>query len=376
MSGPFLLIQMFLTAYNLPHYLLSKGLINAQALVEGDFAIAEAGRRNRNFKVLRRGAPGLFVKQVKTTEAQAVTTIQREAAFYRTVHADPRFVAIRGLIPEFVHHDAQRHSLALRLTDNAESMQERHIREGKYSEAAAQVLGRALGQVHLQGAAMMSDPATRAMFTCQIPWPLTFDQSGYQMLDALGPIGPALAAGIRQFPSLQPLLSALRSEWKFDSLIHNDMKWDNCLLKIQQDGDPELTIVDWELADLGDGAWDVGTIFKEYIMAVLLNANMRESAPAQNYPPPPLLTLESLQPSIQAFWQAYATARGLSGFEEHATLLRAVRLTAGRMIVGVLEYLGPSSQLGTLGTTMLQTSAGLLEAPQIGMYQLMGVPRR
>ena len=39
---------MFLTAYNLPHYLLSKGLIDSQSLVAGDFAIAEAGRRNRN----------------------------------------------------------------------------------------------------------------------------------------------------------------------------------------------------------------------------------------------------------------------------------------------------------------------------------------
>jgi len=367
---------MFLTAYNLPHYLLSKGLIDAQAIVEGDFTIAEAGRRNRNFKVLRRGASGLFVKQIKTTEAQAITTIQREAAFYRAVHADTKFAAIRGLIPEFVDHDPRRHALALRLTDNAESMQERHAREGKYGEDTARALGRALGLVHLHGSAILSDPAARSLFPCQPPWPLTFDQSGYQMLDALGPIGPALAAGIRQFPSLQPLLSALRSEWKFDSLIHNDMKWDNCLLKIQQDGEPELTIVDWELADLGDGAWDVGTIFKEYIMAVLLNANMRETASAQNYPPPALITLESLQPSIRAFWQAYAAARGLAGYEEQTTLLRAVRLTAGRMIVAVLEYLGPSAQLGTLGTTMLQTSVGLLEAPQIGMLQLMGAPPR
>jgi len=367
---------MFLTAYNLPHYLLSKGLIDARAVVEGDFRIAEVGRRNRNFKVLRSGSPGLFVKQIKTTEAQAITTIQREAAFYRTVHVDPKFMAIRGLIPEFVDHDARRHSLTLRLADNAESMQERHTREAKYGQDTAQVLGRALGRVHVHGSAIMSDPATRSLFACQVPWPLTFDQSGYQMLDGLGPIGPALAAGIRQFPSLQPLLSALRSEWKFDSLIHNDMKWDNCLLKIQQEGEPELTIVDWELADLGDGAWDVGTIFKEYIMAVLLNANMRETTAAQNYPAPPVITLESLQPSIRAFWQAYAVARGLAGYEEQTTLLRAVRLTAGRMIVGVLEYLGPATQLGTLGTTMLQTSAGLLEAPQIAILQLMGAPQR
>jgi Ser/Thr protein kinase RdoA (MazF antagonist) len=367
---------MFLTAYNLPHYLLSKGLIDVRTVVEGDLVIAEAGRRNRNFKVLRRGAPGLFVKQIKTTEAQAIMTIQREAAFYRAVHADPKFAAIRSLIPEFVDHDARRHSLALRLTDNAESMQERHNRENKYSEDTAGALGRALGLVHSYGAAMVFDAATRSLFTYQLPWPLMFDQSGYQMLDSFGAVGPALAAGIRQIPRLQPLLSALRTDWRFDSLIHNDMKWDNCLVKIQTDGPPELTIVDWELADIGDGAWDVGTIFKEYIMAVLLNANYRETAAAQNYPAPAAITLESLQPSIRAFWKAYAGARGLGGQEEQMTLLRAVRLSAGRMIVAVLEYLGSSAQLESLGTTMLQTSAGLLEAPQLGLFQLMGAAQR
>src|SRR4029078_6672171 len=177
-------------------------------------------------------------------------------------------------------------------------------------------------------------------FTYQLAWPLMFDQSGYQMLDSFGPVGPALAAGIRQTPRLQPLLSALRIEWRFDSLIHNDMKWDNCLLKIQTDGPPELTIVDGEVPCIGDGPWDVGTIFKKYIMAAILNASYRETAGAQNYPAPAAITLESLQPSIRAFWKAYAGARGLSGQEEHMTLLRAVRLTAGRMIVAVLEYLG------------------------------------
>ena len=66
---------MFLTAYNLPHYLMSKGLISAQSVVDGDFVLAEAGRRNRNFKVMRRQQPGLFVKQIKSMEAQAITTI-------------------------------------------------------------------------------------------------------------------------------------------------------------------------------------------------------------------------------------------------------------------------------------------------------------
>ena len=366
---------MFLTAYNLPHYLLAKGLIDQQSLVEGDFAIAEAGRRNRNFKVLRRKSPGLFVKQIKTTEAQAIYTIKREADFYRAVHGDAKYAAIRGLVPKFVDYDARRHAVTLGLADGTESMQERQMRESTYREDTARVLGRALALVHSQGAAMMSDPSTRSLFTCQLPWPLTFDQTGYQMIEGFGQIGRALAAGIRQFPTLQPLLSALRAEWRYDSLIHNDMKWDNCLLKMQAEGaEPELTIVDWELADIGDGAWDVATIFKEYVMAMLLNASSREMAAAQKYPAPPAITLDTLRPSVRAFWEAYVSGRGISGIEAHITLLRAIRLTAGRMIVAVLEYLGGTTELGAFGNTMLQTSVAVIEAPQVAMVQLLGPP--
>ena len=367
---------MFLTAYNLPHYLLSKGLVDSQSLVSGDFAIVEAGRRNRNFKVLRRRSRGLFVKQIKSTEAQAIYTIQREAAFYRAVHSAARYSGLRRLVPEFVDYDALRHAVTLQLADNAESMQERYMRENQYGEETARLLGRALAVIHSHAAAMTSDASTRSLFSYQVPWPLRFDQSGYQVLDGFGAIGPALAAGIRQFPNLQPLLSALRSEWRYDSLIHNDMKWDNCLLKIQPEGEPQLTIVDWELADIGDGAWDVGSIFKDYIMAALMNSSARAQAAAQKYPAPPPVTLETLHPSVRAFWEAYAAGRGLSGLEAHVTLLRAIRLTAGRMIVGVLEYLGGSAELGPLGQTMLQTSAGLLEAPHVAMLQLLGNPAR
>ena len=48
---------MFLTAYNLAHYLTAKGLITMRSVVDGDFILSEAGRRNRNFKVAAASTP-------------------------------------------------------------------------------------------------------------------------------------------------------------------------------------------------------------------------------------------------------------------------------------------------------------------------------
>jgi len=99
---------MFITAYNLPHYLISKGIVTAKSVIDGDFVVAEAGRRNRNFKIMRRKHPGLFLKQIKSSEQQAVATLQREAAFYRFIASNPAYASIRDVVPRFVDFDERR----------------------------------------------------------------------------------------------------------------------------------------------------------------------------------------------------------------------------------------------------------------------------
>src|SRR5262245_10423569 len=152
---------MFLTAYNLAHYLTAKGLITMKSVVDGDFILAEAGRRNRNFKVARRKQPGIFVKQIKTTDQQAVMTIRREAGFYRAVHGDARYAAIASMIPRFLDYDASRYALTLSLTENAESLSERQMRESVPAPEVAARLGETLARIHGCVNAVASDPVLR-----------------------------------------------------------------------------------------------------------------------------------------------------------------------------------------------------------------------
>jgi len=350
---------MFLTAYNLAHYLVAKGLITTKSVVDGDFILAEAGRRNRNFKVARRRHPGIFVKQIKSTEPQAISTIQREAAFYRAIHADPRYSAIAGMIPKFLDYEPSRYALALTLTENAESLSERQMRDPVTPPEIAARLGDALGRIHAHGGAVAADPALRPLLPCQLPWTLTLDQSGYGFLQAYGALGSQLAQAISQSPNLPALLAGLRPRWQFDSLTHGDMKWDNCLIR----GEDELIVIDWELADLGDGAWDVATIFKEYVVATLL--------PRPQGPP---LTLEATRPSVRAFWKAYAASRALTGAAARIYLDRAVRYTGARMVIAVLEYAAFAQQLDDFGMQLLGAAGRILESPQIATAQLTGVP--
>src|ERR1051326_2322846 len=74
--------QMLLNSTTVVHYLLHRGFLTFDSVVDGDLMVVEAPRRNRNFKLYRQGLPGLFVKQVRQWDVHAIATVQREAGCY------------------------------------------------------------------------------------------------------------------------------------------------------------------------------------------------------------------------------------------------------------------------------------------------------
>ena len=90
---------MLLTENTLPHYCLSRGLLTASALVDGELTVADAGGRNRCFSVFRGAEPGLFVKQVDVLEPPPDTDVACEAALYRKA-SDARFTELARVMPQ------------------------------------------------------------------------------------------------------------------------------------------------------------------------------------------------------------------------------------------------------------------------------------
>ncbi len=74
-------------------------------------------------------------------------------------------------------------------------------------------------------------------------------------------------------PGFGTLLDELRESWRVDAVIHNDMKWDNCLVLPAKslNAEPILKIVDWEFANLGDSCWDVGAVFSGFLSSWVLS---------------------------------------------------------------------------------------------------------
>ena len=358
---------MYLTATNLAHYLIGRGLIDAESVVDGDLVIIEAGRRNRNFKVLRQQAPGFFVKQVSNTQTwEPIVTLHREATFYELVRSGQEFRELSGLAPRLIDYNPANCSLVVDLVSEGENLTEYHSRLGDFPEPLGANLGRRLAGY--QSAPLPhAGSGAGAVFPRQVPWILGLASPQLTPIAQLGEVGTTLMAAIQAHPALLWHLLALRNEWVFDSLLHGDMKWDNLVVS-RGSGDAAVRIVDWELVDIGDAGWDVGAIFAAYIAyCVMMPAGVGQM-PQQTGRD----GIVRARPALRQFWTAYAQVRGLAGLAARVQLERCMRFAAARLVLTVFEWLYSVRQMTPGLQAMLHTSETMFQYPGQSAADLIG----
>jgi hypothetical protein len=365
---------MYLTATNLASYLIGRGLIDANSVVDGDFVIIEAGRRNRNFKVLRGKLPGLFVKQISNTASwEPIITLQREAALYAAVSTRPHCSHLANLMQDFIDYNPANCSLIIGLVPNGESLLEYHYQLGTYPEEAGEIVGRNLATYHFLPREVLTELSSACAFPWQIPWILTLDPVSFFPLSQFPGSGSMLIAALQQLPALLQCLLALRYEWRYEALIHGDMKWDNLVIGEGVKREPDLRIIDWELVDIGDAAWDVGSVFASYLVDWLLALH----APAQRVPldfgVEARNRLVQMQPALRKFWTAYTSMRGFGAAAARQYLEKCVRFAAARLVLAVFEFLYGSPQMTAAMLSMLQASQNILLNPTRAASELLGL---
>src|SRR5262245_66424098 len=102
-----------LSADNVLHYLAERRLMTVESAVDGDFMVLDQSSRNRNFKVLRRRAPGFFLKQARHRNPAFLRTLEREAACYGLAAGHADLAGLGGLVQRLHHYDEARGILEL-----------------------------------------------------------------------------------------------------------------------------------------------------------------------------------------------------------------------------------------------------------------------
>jgi hypothetical protein len=360
---------MHLTAANLAHYLIGRQLITAETVVSGGISVLDASRRNRNFKVLRGDGPGLFVKQMREMQSDAMLTLRREAACYELAAEHP---ALSRLMPKLIRYEPNRHVLVLELLPEAESLLSYHNRQKRFPPEIGRMLGEGLGLYHSQAGELIESEKLKGLLARQIPVILTLRQGGHGMLGNFGRIGPAISSLLQQHKEFEVLLDALGAEWRFDSLIHGDMKWDNVLV-FPAPIELDFRIVDWEMADCGDAGWDVGAVLQSFLSTWIMSMPIGSGLPPEAYIGMASQPLEAMRPVLKAFWKSYALTRKFSETQSKTELERSMRFGAARLVWSAIEQRLYMPQLDPAATTLLQVSLNVLKDPGRAVKELLDV---
>ena len=359
------------------HELLRRGLLQKSELLDGGITVADSTSRHRNALVMRRARPGYFVKEAVPTQPMSVQTLMREAATYALVQQpDSALAPLAPLMPKFHVWDPTQRLLVLELLPGAENVGAHVRRTNTFSPEIAAQFGRALATYHSRTAGTISAATYGHIFPRTVPWALTISQQNQTSVANLSAANAQMLSLIQRYPNYPRRLDALHASWRHDTLIHGDMKFENCVVTSTNGskGDVTIKVVDWEIADLGDPRWDVGSMLQSWLTYWIFSmpvdgkvTDPDQLAAQAHYP------LERMQPAIRAFWQAYATTMNVSGEQERELLHTCISFGGARMVQTVFESMYQMTQLTPHAIFMLQVSLNILEEPRAAVTELLAL---
>lgn len=351
---------MFLTATNLVHFLIAKKLVQAATVVEGNFSVQELGRRNRNFQVNLGFSSGLFVKQSKASDALSLATFKREMDSYAIAQQIP---AWHTLLAPLKHLDYDRHSIVLDLIADGESLTQYHWRIRRFSPLIAEKLAHALAQFHANVKLADLNAEQLSQYPRKTLWILDLNE----LPNSASGGARQMLRFMQQHSAFRDGMQALKQNWKFDCLVHGDMKWDNCLVHPDATQQPRLTLIDWELIDVGDAHWDVAGLMHSFFVFWIESELRRADLSGVNNIAD-LLDRENegqtgLRQSLWAFWRAYQRGMGCSERDHHA-LVRVFGFVSARLVLTCYEGVCQAKEMSLPMSLILQLAGEIFREPE------------
>ncbi len=257
---------------------------------------------------LRNGERWIVKRARERRESPGTPTLGAEFAVYQLAASNP---ALARLLPECLHRDEVTQTLVLRAAGEAYLLE----------PGAAATFGADLAALHRSTQADLHLPMRR-------PW----------ILDVLEPHGfqnTVTSALIENRTAVASRLRLLGAALEITCLVHNDVKFDNC---VQQD---RVRLIDWEIAGSGDPAWDVAGIVQDHLKLALQGAGGQEA----------------LSAFLRAYLDHYDPADARA-FRMRLSGLAGARLLQSAHEVALAGGPGPAARL------MAHHAATLLQSPE------------
>lgn len=363
-----------LSQHDVVPYMLSRDLITSQCVVGGNVAILDNSRRNRNYRII--SPDGCYLLK-QAVGSDRIETLSREAAIYQQLFSGDQKNGIASHLPRFCAYDSEQHILILELIQDAETLREQQQRLGRASSHAAKQIADALASLHRVKLTSKEKTTTPRASVLSLHQP---SLASYRNISR-GAL--QLVEVIQKQKGLTDHLDQLRHEWQPSGFIHGDIRAENFLIPAPlgrgkrpaeiSRGKRPVKIVDFEFAGAGDAAWDVGSLFAEYLSFWLFSFPLMTASQLDRFIHLAACPLDEIQPSLRSFWIQYARCMTLEDSKSDQFLLRAVKFSALRLFVMTLEMSPALSSLNTYILSLLQVGMNILAQPEKAPVELFGI---
>ena len=351
----------YLTSQSLASWLVQRGLLDPFAITRGDFAVEELEFHNRGFRVYRPVTKPLYVKQLREFDRANVLCLQREAAFGLAVARTDSVQWLKSRMPTFLDYDARHHAVTVELLPETENLHETMERVVSIPESVSRGLGQLIGSFTFKECDDLRAAIPNDLCPGKPPWILSFHVD--QGAGFLSPANKHLLGVLQQDDVFASSLNELRSNWQATSLMHGDLKWNNVLVR-ETDLEPDWYVIDWEMVDRGDPRWDLGTMIQCWWYFWILSTPPDELTSLDDMLNRRRSAFDETRPSLNALWEGYQTAVGLSDSDLRRTRRVVARFAAARMLQTVYELLHSQESIGVSAQIMIEMSRRILKAPE------------
>ncbi|MBL8814342.1 MAG: phosphotransferase [Planctomycetaceae bacterium] len=332
---------MFVTQHNIVHFLLTRGHVSAASVIHRTCRVEDCSSRNRCFKVAFSDSSGIFVKQARQTDSITKKCLEIEAECLRLFARSSHGSTIASFVPDLVEYDEGRSILCTTLISNSMSMRAMQLENPEYRLPLAKAVGTVLAAFHVLPIEETTEQLPDAAHH-RVPTLL----HGRSLISSPADDPAGVYARIQEYPEYVKLVRESTAYWHADGLTHGDIRWDNILV-VESQTVPQVSIVDWELAGIGDTAWDVAGVIQSYLIDWSANR----------------LNTEELQILVREFLTSYLDVRGLPAEETTAYLRRAIIYSGCRLIQSTFEQHQFGTPLDSAGLGLLQLSWNILRDP-------------
>ena len=372
-------MALLLSSHNVANYL--KGLALCTDADKDLVQIDSIPAKNFNLLVTLSNGHKYLVKQERyASDGKTAGEFLNEWRIQEFLQQFPELENFRAFLPVVLHFDSENSIMVSQYLDDYRDLADFYAKENVFPSAIASSIGTLIATIHRS---TYNRPEYREFFYKNNTLPINRVKYLTNKLERVEPeifgiVPPDVLKFIslyQRYDSLGQAMAELSTAFKPCCLTHNDLKVNNILLHVvdsHKSSENIVRLIDWERANWGDPAFDLGILINTYLVIWLNSLVISNSLTIEESLRLATIPIEKIQPSIAALTCTYFD--NFPEILEHRPdfLLRVVQFTGFGLIQQVLAMMQNQASLGNTGIAILQVAKSLLCRPEQSMQTIFG----